>query len=295
MNLSVLIPPLLIAAAGVGALFGMALNLRKARTIEDTPPAKIRSAAQGYTALNGFTRLIDTELRAPLTGIPCVWYRYTIERYERGRKNSRWNTIERGTSDQLFALDDNTGRCHIDPRHAEVTAAIKQCWEGSTPQPNGIVKHNVFDNFLGVQRFRYTEYRIHPDEWIYVLGWFETLHAPSLQERSIAQTKQLLNRWKQNRDALLARFDRNRDGDIDLHEWETARTTATREAKSLIASQPEPPPLNVISSPPLGDHPFLIASKDPRALAHRYRRNAVLSLIIGAALAAYGYWNFYGG
>jgi hypothetical protein len=194
----------------------------------------------------------------------------------------------------LFALDDNTGRCHVDPRCADVTAAIKQCWEGSTPQPNGIVKHNLLDNFLGLQRYRYTEYRIHPDEWIYVLGWFETFHAPSLQERSVAQTKQLLNQWKQNREALLARFDRNGDGDIDLHEWETARTTATREAESQIARQPEPLPLNVLSSPPLGDHPFLIASKDPHALAHRYRRNAVLYLVVGAALAAYGYWSFYG-
>lgn len=285
----------MIAAAGVGGLFGMALNLRKARTIEDTPAAKIRSAAQGYAALNGFARAIDAEpLRAPLTGAPCVWYRYTIERYESGRKHSRWNTIERGSSDQLFALDDNTGRCHVNPKRADVTAAIKQRWEGSTPHPNGSSQHSMLDNFFGSNRYRYTEYRIHPDEWIYVLGWFETLHAPSLQQRSAAQTKQLLNEWKNDRETLLARFDRNRDGDIDLHEWETARTMATREAESLIMRQPEQPPLNVISSPPLSDNPFLIASKDPRALAHRYRRNAMLSLAIGSAFAAYGYWSFYG-
>jgi hypothetical protein len=83
VNLSVLIPPLLIAAAGAGALFGMALNLRKARTIEDTPQAKIRSAAQGYAALNGFARSIDTE---PLLRALRKWAQELALEYDRARQ-----------------------------------------------------------------------------------------------------------------------------------------------------------------------------------------------------------------
>jgi len=293
MNFSMWLPPLLIAAAGTGGVFAMALNLRKARTIEDTPTAKIRSAAQGYAALHGFARAIgDEPLRAPLTGKACVWYRYTIERYERGAKNSRWNTIERGCSEQLFGLDDRTGLCHIDPRRAEVTAEIEQRWEGDTRHPNGMATNGVLDNLFG-QRYRYTEYRIHPDEWIYVLGWFETLHGPSLPERAAAQTKLLLNQWKQDRDRLLARFDSNSDGEIDLREWEATRSVAAQQAATIVMQQPAPAPINTVSLPPLRDRPFLIASKDPRALAHRYRRNAMISLLIGIGVAGYVLWNFY--
>lgn len=61
MNLSAWLPPLLIATAGSGGIVLMAVNLRKARTIEDTPIAKIRSAAQGYVGINGFARALDSE------------------------------------------------------------------------------------------------------------------------------------------------------------------------------------------------------------------------------------------
>lgn len=292
MNLSALLPPLLIAAAGSGGIVLMAINLRKARTIEDTPTAKIRSAAQGYVGINGFARALDSEpLRAPLTGKPCLWYRYTIERYQSGNRRSSWETVESGVSDQFFTLDDRTGLCHIDPRRADVTAEIRESWKGDQRRPptgaSSILSGGFGDDY------RYTEFRIHPDEWVYVLGWYETTHAPSLAERTATQTKQLLNEWKQDRDTLLARFDQNGDGDISLAEWERARRTATQTARERVMQQPEQQPLNVISSPPLRDKPYLIASKDPRELASRYRRNAILTLLGGFGMAAYMVWNFY--
>lgn len=292
MNPAIFLPPLFIAAAGIGGIALMAINLRKARTIEDTPTAKIRSVAQGYAGINGFARGIGDELlRAPLTGRPCLWYRYTVERYESGNKRSSWETVESGTSEQFFALDDNTGICHIDPRRADVSAEICQRWKGDQRRPSTgslSIAGGGFGN-----SYRYTEYRIHPDEWVYVLGWYETVHAPSLAERTVAQTKLLLNQWKQDRDTLLARFDQNSDGDIDLQEWERTRLAAAQIAREQVLQQPEPQPVNIISRPPLHDKPYLIASKDPRELASRYRRNAAFTLFGGLATAAYVLWNFY--
>ncbi len=284
-----LLPPLLIAAGGIAL---MAINLRKARTIEDTPTAKIRSAAQGYVGINGFGRAIgDEPLRAPLTGKPCLWYRYTIERYESGNKRSSWETVESGTSEQFFAIDDSTGICHIDPRRADVTTEFKQCWKGYQRRPAGALATIVGGGFGG--DYRYTEYRIHPGEWVYVLGWYETTHAPSLAERTAAQTRRILNEWKQDRDALLARFDQNGDGDISLPEWERARRAATQLAREQVLQQPEQQPINIVSRPPLRDKPYLIASKDPRELARRYRRHAALALLGGLGVAAFTLWNFY--
>ncbi|HET8711057.1 MAG TPA: hypothetical protein VFM32_06765, partial [Spongiibacteraceae bacterium] len=111
---SILLPVLMLASAG-GGIALMAINLRKARTIEDTPTAKIRSAAQGYLSISGLASAIDNDIViAPLTGQPCLWYHYTIERLDRGDKHSHWTTIERGTSEKLFAIDDTTGVCHVD-------------------------------------------------------------------------------------------------------------------------------------------------------------------------------------
>src|SRR5690606_30428613 len=267
----------------VGGIALMAINLRKARTIEDTPVAKIRSAARGYVGITGFARALGAELlRAPLAGTPCVWYRYSIERYQRHGRNSSWDTVERGTSEAFFALDDNTGHCHVDPRRAEVKTAMMQRWKGDRGSVTaasglGFFSRRIFSR----DEYRYTEYRIHPDEWIYVLGWYETVHGAGLAERTTAQTKLLLNQWKQNRDALLARFDRNRNGEIDMHEWEHARNEAAQLAQQSVLREPEPAPVNILSAPPLQGRPYLISSKDPRVLAALYRRAAALSLVTG--------------
>jgi hypothetical protein len=292
MNFSTLIAPLSALAAGAGGVLMMAINLRKARTIEDTPTEKIRSAAQGYISLNGFARGLDQEqIKAPLTGKTCLWYRYTIERYDNDSKGSSWDTVERGSSNAFFQLDDRTGCCHVDPRHADVTTNITQRWEGDTRHPLDPGK-NLLGNLFG-QRYRYTEYRIHADEWIYLLGWFETLHAPSFAEQTAVQTKALLNEWKNDRAALLDKFDSNRDGDIDLQEWERVRQAAAQQAQHYVQQQPDSVPVNIAARPPLRDRPFIIASKDPQQLASRYRRHAFIALLIGLGAAAFIGWDLF--
>ena len=286
---SLIAPALILASAG-GGIALMAINLRKARTIEDTPIAKIRSAAQGYLGINGIACAIDDDIViAPLTGRPCLWYHYTIERRERGKHGSHWSTVERGSSEKLFALDDRTGRCHIDPRRAEVTAAISQRWHGGERRPRE--SRSIFSFAAG--DYRYTENRIHKEEWVYALGWFETVHGPSLAERTDAHIKQLLNRWKQDRDALLARFDLNRDGDISLPEWERARRAAQLEAEKTVRDEPTAPAINTMACAPLRDRPYLISTLDPRDMAGKYRRNAMLSLAAGLAFAVYLFAKFY--
>jgi len=286
-------PALVLASAGVGIAL-MAINLRKARTIEDTPTAKIRSAAQGYLSISGSARAIGDEgVVGPLTGRPCLWYAYTIERRERNSKGgSRWDVVEQGRSDQLFALDDGTGTCHVDPTRAEVSAAIVQRWHGDERRPLAAPRGER-SSFSFATRYRYTEQRIHAQEWVYVLGWFETVHGPSLAERTAAQTKLLLNAWKQDREALLARFDLNRDGEISLAEWERARRAAREQAEQTLRGDAGAPPIHTMSRSPLRDQPYLIGSKDPLDMARKYRRDAIIALLAGFAFAAFMFWKFY--
>lgn len=289
MDLTPYLPPAAMAAAALGGVAAMAFNLRRARTIEDTPTAKIRSAAQGYVSLGGFARAGDDgDVVAPLTRTPCVWYRYRIERYERGSKSSHWSTVESGSSEQLFTLDDTTGRCHIDPRRAEVSTTLCKRWHGNERHP-GRPAAGVLGTLFG-QRYRYTEYRIHADEWLYVLGWFETVHAPGPQQQAQVHMKNLLNEWKRDREALLARFDSNGDGEIDVQEWERARAEAARQAQHYVLQQPQAEPVNTVARPPLNDRPYLISTRDPQQLARRYRRGALLSLVAGLGIAVAVGW-----
>ena len=92
--------------------------LYRMRTIRDTPTSKIVSAAQGYVELTGQGKAYsDVPLLSKNLLLPCLWYRYIIEYKD---SNNKWKTIENGESEDLFILDDGSGRCVIDPSGAEI-------------------------------------------------------------------------------------------------------------------------------------------------------------------------------
>jgi hypothetical protein len=66
---------------------------RRARALADTDTARIRSAPQGYVELKGRAGLMDGDpIIAPLSGLPCCWYRYRIERKT---SDGKWKIIDR--------------------------------------------------------------------------------------------------------------------------------------------------------------------------------------------------------
>jgi len=66
--------------------------LAKSRTVENTPPARIRSAAQGYAVFHGLGAAPPgTTIRGPLTGRPCIWWHYEIEERGSGR-SAQWES-----------------------------------------------------------------------------------------------------------------------------------------------------------------------------------------------------------
>jgi hypothetical protein len=72
------------------------------RTVADTPTARIRSAPQGYVQLCGRAAAQGGMPTAPLTRLPCVWYRFKVQERRRSSKNDRWVTIDRGKSELPF-------------------------------------------------------------------------------------------------------------------------------------------------------------------------------------------------
>jgi hypothetical protein len=263
-------------------------NFNRARVIDDTPTARVRSAPQGYVELQGEARSLPHKpVVAPLTNTHCVWYRFKIEREtSSNRSGARWSEVESGRSETPFLLFDSTGECLVDPRQAEVTAVIRKVWYGSSKWPGERERRGIFGALLA-SRFRYTEERIDAGD-VYVLGWFDTLR--STDQSVSEELGVLLKKWKQDQPGLLRRFDTNGNGRVDAHEWERARQMAHRAVLEDRAGRSAQPAINIVRASEHGDQPFLISARPQWLLSDRYRRRALLALIGSLAAAGFLAW-----
>lgn len=273
-----LVAAVLVAAA----LFGFWVwfrSMKRARLIEDTPTSKCRSAAQGYVELIGIQKLMPGDpIRAPLTGRLCTWWEYCIEEkrtsWHKGRRQTRWVTVDRECSDALFLIRDDTGEAVIDPEGADVTSSAQDRWYGSSRWPKGgPAGRGLFGGY------RYTERRMHEDDVLYAIGHFQTRsshHEPLQRGR---ETAALLAAWKRDQAGLLARFDADANGSIDLAEWEKARMAAEAEVSQRIRELALDPGIHLMSRPPDG-RPFILSVLPETELTRRFRLFAAGGLLL---------------
>lgn len=274
---------LLAAAALAGGWLGFR-RLRRARLVEDTPTQRLRSASQGYAEFEGTARWMPgPKTMSPLTRTPCVWWYYRVEQRRRSGKDSRWHRIEGGTSDALFLLDDGTGECVIDPEGAQVYPDLRRQWRGGTRRPLRTPKPN--SGWLGKLEFgnyRYTERLVRTGAPLHALGQFSTVRAARAEDDQSA-VRELLAEWKRDREALLARFDANDDGEIDLDEWETARAKALETVRRQHAETLALPDTHVLRKP--GDGRAFLLSTWPQDKLARHKRISAALMITGAVIA----------
>ncbi|MDD2769901.1 MAG: hypothetical protein PHT19_14315 [Methylococcus sp.] len=265
-------------------------HLAHARAIADRPTSRIRSAAQGYVELEGRARMMRGEpILAPLSGRPCVWYQYLVERkgwdeLEQEGGDSEWQTIDEGTSTAIFEIEDETGRCVVDPEGAEVLPPIRLNWRGIYAKPGCLPRpaKSVWDVLIPAGPYRYTEARIPEGEWLFVSGQFAGVGGGDSSPDD--ETRDLLAAWKQDKAALLQRFDANKDGEINLEEWEKAREAAREEVLQRRGSAVHAIELNVLRKPRNGAK-FLISALPQEHLARRHLWQG-LAWLAGFLLAA---------
>jgi hypothetical protein len=160
-------PHLVIATvSSVAGLYKGFQKLRRARWLENLPTSLIRSASQGLVELEGSCQALpEGQLKAPLTGKNCVWYRFKVER--RGEKS--WRRIRHGVGDFAFYVFDDSGQCLVNPADATVVVSNAQVWYGNSEIPLSS------DDFLqSAGKYRYSEERIHQDDHLLVMGQFKT-------------------------------------------------------------------------------------------------------------------------
>ncbi|WP_017462886.1 GIDE domain-containing protein [Dyella ginsengisoli] len=278
----------LFGALGAIGLVGWYRSLKRARMIEDVPTSRTRSAAQGHVELVGHQFAASGKaLLAPLTGVPCTWWRYRIEQYKvdytaPGRRH--WVTLEQAVSSDPILIDDGKGRMLVDPRGAEVMPSVKDCWrnnQASLSRPMAVRNGRS-------GRFRYTEERMHEGETFYVIGELHSLR-PSLTAGDAS--RDLLTQWKRDQAALIRRFDADGNGRIDSDEWDAAREAAQAEVRERLQAREQAAgvTMDTIRRPENG-LPFLLASRQPVEMANKYRlyaRNNLLLFIVCGAIELY--------
>ncbi|MGH8319825.1 MAG: GIDE domain-containing protein [Steroidobacteraceae bacterium] len=264
-----LILAVLLAAGTIFALYYLFASLRRDRFAADTPVAHIRSAAQGYVHVEGTAGPPpEGPLTAPLTKLPCVWWDYKIERGEQTNGGSRryWHVTDRATSAAPFSLRDADGECLVGPVGAEVTPTLHRIWYDTD------------------REFRYTERLIAPGAHLTVLGELRSHSAVESIEQEVGK---VVVAWKQDQATLLAKFDRNHDGQLDADEWAAVRAAARAQVEANLGSKDARE--SVVGQTTHGE-PFLIVPLDGTRLVKREKRHAALALAASVLLALLTAW-----
>lgn len=274
--------------------------LHKKRLISDTPTSLLRSAAQGYTELTGRGIHIDGPmLYSPLSGRECLWYRVKTE--ELSDHDNRYGydldvlfklfsffsnktslvNINVQESDDLFYLDDDTGRCVIDPEGAHITPSSTRLWYGNSPVPD---RGSALKGSALGSRYKYTEELLLPRDILYAIGDLKTKGGAGSMTDMREEARDLLVEWKGNSRTLLERFDRNDDGEISASEWERARKTAAEEITSKHSGDDVPLVVTMLKQTNDSRRPFMISSDPLHDLIDRYQRHA-LSFFVASLTA----------
>jgi hypothetical protein len=240
--------PHALAAMSVISLFAWVATYRRYRHIHDLPTSRVASAAQGYVELYGrAAQLPGATIVSRLSAQPCCWYRYQIMRRT---SNNKWEHVESGTSHEHFLLVDDTGECVISPDGAEVLVKRKETWTQG--------------------EYQHTEWLLPVGSPLYALGEFTTVSGAVLELDERADVSDLLAEWKKDRDALHERFDANRDGEIDMEEWELARIEAQREVRQRHADIRSRDGVHLLRKP-RDRRLFLLADRLPQELGRKYQ------------------------
>ena len=220
--------------------------LGRLRAIRDTPTSRIASAAQGYVELAGRGYPFGEPMLGRLSLLPCLWYRYKIEKRE---SENKWKTLDSGESDDTFILRDDTGECVVDPEQAEILTRHRDQWHDGD--------------------YRYTEWKLIERDSLYVIGQFRTQGGSSLEFNTREELNALLAEWKKDMPTLHQRFDLDGDGTLNMQEWMLARSAAKREVAKMMREAQAQADINIIGRPRNGQL-FLVSNLDQHKLSRRY-------------------------
>jgi hypothetical protein len=253
----------LLTLVACGSFFGWIYNYKRALAIADIPLSSIGSAAQGYVELAGKTSIdTDSLILSPLSGQRCVWFRYIV--YEKIEDD--WRKLSENTSPYTIQLKDGTGTCQVDADGAEIIGATQRIsYEGN---------------------YKHDEHLIYGGNNLYVLGELTTVGGASTPLNLKEDVSHLLAEWKNNKAELIKRFDLNKDGEIDLREWELARREAVRQVQLQHRDIRASSGVNVVRAPH-DKKVYIISTISPQKLRSKFIKWMLFHMLIVLIAASY--------
>jgi hypothetical protein len=168
--------PLLGACAGAYLFIHGFQLLQRKRLIMNTPASKIRSAAMGLVEVSGLAAGPYTMV-APITGMPCYYYRTIAWQWKHEGKSSKWVKVADESFQMPFYLEDNTGRVLVNPQGAEMEihrdfhdefsqSMFSSRLETPANVTGFLMRHGVSTD----SKIKVEEYCIKPKNALFVLG-----------------------------------------------------------------------------------------------------------------------------
>ncbi|PYX65607.1 MAG: hypothetical protein DMG74_07925 [Acidobacteria bacterium] len=170
------IPAAIGTCAGIFLFVHGFRMLARKRLILNTPISRIRSASIGLVEVNGVA-IGPYTINAPITGLPCFYYRTLVWQLKQSGKGNKWQQIIDESLHVPFYLDDNTGRLLVNPQGAdlEIHRDFHDEFNGPVFFNSDLVPESVRSFLMahGVssdQRIRIDEYCIKPKNTLFILG-----------------------------------------------------------------------------------------------------------------------------
>jgi E3 ubiquitin ligase len=262
---------LLDLAAAVVAGFGVRYGFRQLREknmVENVPSSPIRSVAMGLSEIKGHAPA-SAPLTAPHSGVACHYFRYRVEEERSGNRGSKeWVTIDQGASNLPFQVEDPTGRIVVDPTGAEILLQ------------RDFQRTDAAQGWFG-RRKRYSEWRIDPSEFVYVIGTVAKRRDAATEQRERLQER--LRQAKRDPDAV-RRFDIDGSGALDEQEWAGAVAVIKDEMmREELARGSAAPEDDLVVGAGETESTFVISDRDERSVAASLGRRALAGVLLGGA------------
>jgi len=243
-------------------------QLRKKNMIENVPSSPIRSVAMGLSEIQGRSTA-DATLTAPLSNTLCHYYRYQVEEERHRSKGGReWVVVDRGESSAPFHVEDPTGGILVDPSGAEIL--LKRDYQ----------RIDRGEGWFG-RRKRYSEWRIDPADFVYVIGTVSKLRDPAAERR--ARLQEQLRGIKKD-PAAIGRFDLDGNGTLDEQEWAGAVAVVKDDLlREELARKTAGPGDNLVVGAGETESTFMISDRDERRLATLLGWKAFAAILAGGA------------
>jgi len=175
----------MVALLAFGSLFAVWWAKRNVKAIRAQTPVGVSNLAEGYRL--GWGTVVGPDLRGPLTGRPCVWWKAEVWESVRERdpvkKKYRyvWREVASEESDRPVLFGDEQAVAAVWCWGATVIPSAWSDWRGQELPPDerkpevrkgGAPGQGIRDDVQGTfgPRFRYVEQIIEQDAPIFALG-----------------------------------------------------------------------------------------------------------------------------